>query len=226
MEILLIRHAQPAWVVDGKSVLDPALTELGHAQARYLAAAAPEWKRPPTEIWVSDATRARQTAAPLAQALDIPVIERPWLTEIRLNPAWEGENAQGLRPIFMKLKTRSEPEWWDGVPGGESFRDFHDRIRSNLYPTLAEYGVRHLDGPHFEVDDPERRVAIVAHGGTNSVLTSELLGLPIVPWSWERMVLAHAAFTRLKSTRIADSFVFGMREHSDAGHIPADQRSR
>lgn len=233
MEILLIRHAQPAWVVDGRSVLDPELTPEGHRQAALLAESARAWRRPPTALWVSDAARAQQTAAPLAAALGLEPVTFPWLTEIRLPPDWEGAPAEGMRPIFARLKKRSVEEWWDGIPGGETFRDFHHRITSNLDAALGQVGARRLadpadplQPPRYEIGDPELRVAIVAHGGTNSVVTSELLGLPAVPWSWERLVMAHAAFTRLKATPLLDAHIFGLREHSDAGHVPWDLRSR
>ncbi|NIR40232.1 MAG: histidine phosphatase family protein, partial [Actinobacteria bacterium] len=37
MEIVLVRHAEPAWVSDGRTVADPGLTPLGTAQARAAA---------------------------------------------------------------------------------------------------------------------------------------------------------------------------------------------
>ena len=228
MEILLIRHAQPAWVVDGKSVLDPELTEAGHAQARLLAEAATTWRRPPTELWVSDAVRAQQTVAPLAEALGIAATTHPWATEIGLPAEWEGQPAAEMRPQFVGLKRRNEAEWWDGIPGGESFRDFRSRVTTGLFGALEARGVRRVDpeGPRFSVEDSERRIALIAHGGTNSVLTAELLGLPPVPWSWERLVMAHAAVTRVKAVPLLGAHIFSLREHSDAGHVPADLRSR
>lgn len=227
MEILLIRHAQPAWVVDGKSMLDPELTALGHQQAAMLAQAAKTWKRPPTELWVSNATRAKQTAAPLAEALGIEPVEHPWLLEIQLPSEWQDAPVERMRPVFEQLKTRTVSEWWEGIAGGETFTAFRDRITGGLAETLSGRAER-LEGelPRFRVADPEARIGIVAHGGTNSVLTSELLGLPHVPWSWERLVMAHAAFTRLKATEMLDAHIFGLREHSDANHVRADLRSR
>ena len=39
MELILVRHGQPAWTTpDGKGRNDPGLTELGHAQAKEAAA--------------------------------------------------------------------------------------------------------------------------------------------------------------------------------------------
>ena len=64
---MLIRHGQPEWVRDGLNVVDPPLTELGHRQASALAPvmAAQELD----EVLVSPLLRARQTAAPVLEAL-------------------------------------------------------------------------------------------------------------------------------------------------------------
>ena len=37
MEIVLIRHGQPEWTKDGRNVVDPPLTALGHEQAERQA---------------------------------------------------------------------------------------------------------------------------------------------------------------------------------------------
>lgn len=82
MRLLLIRHAQSTnnllWQETGGTVgrsHDPPLTELGHAQAHALA----EFARQDatlsglTHLYCSLTTRAVQTAAPLANALSLPV---------------------------------------------------------------------------------------------------------------------------------------------------------
>ena len=64
MELILVRHAQPVWVEEGKSVLNPRLSELGLEQAKRLAEEARSWTAP-TELWVSPTRRSRETAKPL-----------------------------------------------------------------------------------------------------------------------------------------------------------------
>lgn len=228
MELVLIRHAQPAWAIDGRGELDPKLTESGLQQAQRLADAARTWKRPPHVLWVSTATRAQQTAAPLAEVLGLEPVVHDWLTEIRLPPHWQGAPALDISEVFAGLKARGEEEWWQGVPGGETFSDFHRRVTEGLQGALRAHGIRRSEGerPIYEVQDPELRICMVAHGGTNSVLTSEVLGLPPVPWSWERLVSAHAAITRLRSSELLGGHIFGLREHSDTGHLPPGLRSR
>lgn len=82
MRFVLIRHGQSAnnllWEQTGDSVgrhHDPELTELGHRQAARLAETAAEGALPwaITQLHTSLMTRAVQTAAPLADALDLPL---------------------------------------------------------------------------------------------------------------------------------------------------------
>lgn len=82
MRLLLIRHAQSTNNLlfsqtggsEGRSA-DPPLTELGHGQAQALAdaARADGTLRGVTHLYSSLTTRAVQTAAPLAAALELPV---------------------------------------------------------------------------------------------------------------------------------------------------------
>ena len=60
MRLILIRHAQPAWIERGRMVGNPVLTELGGRQARQLAGRS--WPDI-DELWVSELRRARETAA-------------------------------------------------------------------------------------------------------------------------------------------------------------------
>ncbi len=68
MDIVFIRHGQPQWAVDGLSQTDPALTELGHEQAKLAAVRIANDRKPAEELIVSPAIRAQQTAAPIAEA--------------------------------------------------------------------------------------------------------------------------------------------------------------
>jgi 2,3-bisphosphoglycerate-dependent phosphoglycerate mutase len=82
VRFVVIRHGQSTnnllWEQTGGSEgrdHDPALTELGHVQARRLAATVADGVLPwaITQLHCSLMTRAVQTAAPLADALDLPL---------------------------------------------------------------------------------------------------------------------------------------------------------
>ncbi len=211
-------------------MLDPDLTELGQDQARRLADSADGWKHRPTALWVSPAVRAMQTAEPLAKALGLKPVVMDWLLEIRLPPQWQDRPSLEIGAVFQSLKGRDIDEWWQGVPGGETFRDFLPRVVSGLDGALSKRGyVRNseiTEAPVYAVQDPSARICVVAHGGTNSVITSALLGLPQVPWSWERLVIAHAALTRMQTSEILGGHIFGLRALSDLEYLPKTMRTR
>jgi probable phosphoglycerate mutase len=227
MDIVFIRHGQPQWAVDGLSQADPFLTELGHEQALLAAKRIANEPRPATELIASPAIRAQQTAAPIAEAtgLDTQTVED--LTEVRM-PDWEGVTEEKVIEIFKTSRHRSPDEWWDGLPGGESFREFHDRVTRALDTLLAERGVtRDADDPQlWHMDEDPGRIVVVAHGGTNSVSLTHLLGVPPAPWEWERLVLFHASFARIKLIPLAGGFVPSLRTFNDQDHIPLELRSR
>jgi broad specificity phosphatase PhoE len=62
------------------------------------------------------------------------------------------------------------------------------------------------------------RIAIVAHGGTNAVVLTHLLGIPPVPWEWLRFETVLSAVSIVGLRGISDdSYVwslhrFGWRE--------------
>ena len=67
---------------------------------------------------------------------------------------------------------------------------------------------------------------MVAHGGTNSVYLTHLLGVPPAPWEWEGLVLFHASIARVKLIPLAGAHVPSLRSFNDQDHIPLELRNR
>jgi probable phosphoglycerate mutase len=76
------------------------------------------------------------------------------------------------------------------------------------------------------VADEADRIAFVAHAGTNAVAIGLLLGIPPTPWEWERFILYHASFARLRTIPLAGAHVFSLRTFNDREHLDADLRTR
>lgn len=111
---------------------------------------------------------------------------------------------------------------WDGLPGGETFRDFHRRVVSGLNATLEAHGITPMQADHrhlWHLEDPSQRVIVVAHSGTNAVILGHLLGLDPVPWEWERFAQPHTGVSRLTMTRISTGWAFSLRQLGDVGHL-------
>ncbi len=225
MEVVLVRHGEPEWVRDGYSVDDPPLTERGREQARRLAE---RLRREHfDEVFVSPLTRARETAAPVLAALGRSEDVDSWLEEIR-NPLWHGTPAEKAAEAFKAERARPAHERWEGLAGGENVRDFVTRIRTGAGLFLAERGIEPArdDLPVWRIDDPDRRILLIAHAGTNAVVICHVLGLDPVPWEWERFVLGHASVTRIEAFATGEGHTFGITHLSDVEHLPTQLRTR
>lgn len=223
-----MRHAQPAWVKDGRGVLDPELTELGILQARKLAETWPK-SAAPDLLWVSPAIRARQTAQPLADRFGVEPEVHDDLTEIRLPETFASAPAREVGKIISATKHRPPEAWWTGVDGAEAYRDFHQRVTSCLAGLLETIGLSRQgdrDDPRWaESRTLPETVVIVAHGGTNATLTADLLTMPPRPWIWESLLIQHTGAVRLKARRLMAARVFGLAGHGELPHLEREERS-
>lgn len=228
MELLLIRHGQPAWSDgDGFSQPDPELTDLGWHQAELAAERIANRERPLTELVASPARRSQQTASPISAKTGLPIDTVADLTEIKM-PDWSGQLEETVQRLFIDARSRPPDDWWDGMEGGESFRAFHDRVTGSIDAVLAERGVQpDPERKHLWTDEePGQRIAIVAHGGTNAVIIGHLLGVDPTPWEWERFILYHASFARMRSIPLAGEAVWSLRTFNDREHLPEADRTR
>ncbi len=219
MELVFIRHGQPEWDIDGRTVQNPRLTEIGLEQAALLGRSFEG--RPVDRVLVSPLLRSQQTAAPVIDALGIEPETLPWLAEIE-SPQWEGTPSETVEAIFAAARAKPLDEQWDGLPGGESFRDFHRRITTGLDGLLDEIGCERITPfpPLWRLRDPGPRIVIVAHAGTDAVCLGHLLGIDPVPWEWERFVSFHASVSVVRPVPIAEAHSFSLHRFSDTSHLP------
>jgi broad specificity phosphatase PhoE len=225
MEVMLIRHGEPEWARDGLTVNNPPLTERGRRQADALADRMADLEV--DELWASPLRRAQETAAPVADRLGMPVTTLDWLAEIGA-PAWDGTPTDVVARIFADEWTRPLDELWDGLPGGEDFRHFHQRVVTGLGTRIDQAGAVRIsdEPPMWKLVEPERRIVVVAHGGTNAVALGYLLGIPPVPWEWERFVSYHASVSVVRPLAISGGHAFSLFRFSDVGHLPPDLQTR
>ncbi len=166
--------------------------------------------------------RAQQTAQPVEGETGTPSETYDWLQELNSPPHWDGSPAEEVDKMLMESQFRTMDEMWDGYPGGETFRTFHERVVNGLAATLDSHGIHtmHEENRHlWEVDDPNKRVIIVAHAGTNAVVLGHLLGLEPVPWEWERFRQPHTGVSRLTTTRVSTGWTFSLRQLGDVSHL-------
>ena len=170
----MLRHGQTEFNAGNRmqGQLDTALTDLGRAQA--VAAAEVLGKRQPLVIVSSDLCRAYDTAVALSEQTGLPVHVDARLRETHLGD-WQGlthaevdASAPGARLVW-----RDDATW--APHGGESRVDVAARSRPVVAELLASQ-------PEWGVEEPDRPVVVVAHGGLIAALTADLLGLPVANW--------------------------------------------
>jgi broad specificity phosphatase PhoE len=164
--VALIRHGQTAWNQGAgeerfRGRTDLPLDNVGLDQARALAGRLRS--EPIAAVYASPLTRARQTIAPLAEELGLPVQSHDGLLDINYGDlqGLTHEEAAAAYPDLYAL-WRSTPGRVR-FPGGESLAD----VRGRFLRLLDE-----LAGSH-----PGETVAMVGHQMVNKVAVCALLGL-------------------------------------------------
>ncbi len=223
IELWLVRHAQPEWEPNGRAVDEPALSELGRAQADALAEALE------SELFdsflVSPLARAQDTAAPLAAHLSVEPRTLHWLAELRL-PSLEGRTPDEVEAFFRESRARDLEKQWDGIgTGGESFRHFYERVSAGVESLLTrEHRAELHENCGYRIwqeGELEQRVLVVAHSGTNAVILSHLLGVDPVPWAFLRFESAHTGIARIRTVPVATGVVWRLEDFNRLTHLPA-----
>lgn len=163
--VYLIRHGEVEQAAEGRFFghTDVALSATGLAQVEALGRLLAG--EPIEGVYASDLLRARQSAAPLAASRRVTPVVLPALREMAMG-RWEGLTFREIREREPEAATRwlADPVTV-AFPGGESLED----LRARIMPALAEVLARHAG----------RRVAVVAHGGSNRVILGQALGMPL-----------------------------------------------
>lgn len=163
--VYLLRHCTPVCPPGGKRYIgqsDPPLAREGIRQAE-------KWRAffrriALTAVYCSDLRRARQTARILFNDHLLSITGLPDLREVNMGD-WEGRRFDSIRrddPQGYAMRGNDPAEHCP--PGGESFRDLHDRV----VPAFT-----HI------VKSTTGNVAVVGHAGVNRVLLCHLLNVPL-----------------------------------------------
>lgn len=162
---IVVRHGETQWNVEERiqGHGDSPLTEKGLAQAEAIAARLAG--EPFDALVASDLGRAMRTALAIARRCGHRVVPDARLRE-RSFGAGEGmtyaEIDRAWPDVFSRMR-ETDPDFV--IPGGESRRQFHERVR-DAFTALA----REHEG---------RRVAVVAHGGVLAVLYRVIHDIPV-----------------------------------------------
>jgi probable phosphoglycerate mutase len=203
MELILVRHAQPVRVdagdVDGAA--DPGLSGAGRAQAERLAA----WLAgdAPDALLTSPLRRARETAAPLADTLGMPV-------EV-VGDLAEYDAAAGEYIPIEELRAAKDERWYATIEGrwadvgGVDPAVFQRQVVPAFEAVIARF--------------PGQRVVLFTHGGVLNVYLAEVLGIAAPLWF-------HPEYTSVSRVHAARSGQRSVATLNETAHLYAHRDPR
>ncbi len=218
MLLYIIRHGEPIYGPD-------TLTDLGRQQANALADRLSIHGL--DRIYASPMGRARETAAPTALRLNLPVTILPWTKE--LWPEFTLTRDDGSQFLAMDMPGavyRSEEHrtlgdaWHTMAPLAPIRANQHyDAMVQASDAFLEGLGFRREGGVYRVLRTNSERVAVFCHGGFGVTWLSHLLGIPPHLF-WAAFTMGHSGMSIVE---------FGGRERdviapkclvlSDLGHI-------
>ncbi len=208
MDLYLVRHAQSRNNAQPAAlrVEDPPLTDLGHLQARLLAARVAELRL--TRLITSPFRRALQTAEHLRQATGLT-------PEIWIDLHETGGCVHGVEPASMVGRPgMSRAEILAEFPGCqiEPGIDGQGWWQSRPYesePSARQRAARLLTQTQAEFAETDHRVAYVMHGDFELLFLSQFHAVPLV-------LALNASLTRLR----VSSDAFQLVEFNSVAHMP------
>lgn len=197
--LILIRHGQAEHQVNGLTGgwSDTALTPMGQEQVRLLGKRlCAELDGAPVTLGVSSLRRALQTAAILADALDMAPQVLPELVDLN-NGVAAGKTHAQAREL---ARPQTEPAIdWQPYPEAETWREFHTRMTGFIEAFSAAQSAPAI---------------LVTHFANIDVITSWWLGLPVEsPTHFE---IAPASLTVLTTSRYNERAVERL---NDTAHL-------
>ena len=199
--VLLIRHGETAWNVEGRiqGYLDSPLTDLGQAQAEALGARLAGEAL--DALISSDLGRTRQTIHPISRSTGLAPVFDSALRE-RNYGAWEGRTYAEIKRDFpedYERILRRDPH--AAAQGGESAVQFQERVVAAF--TRLALALR------------GRRIAVVTHGGVLGVMYRHAMGLGLdAPRTY---TIANASINRLHF----DASAWKIESWGEVAHLAA-----
>jgi len=196
VELLLIRHAEPVRIAAGEvdGPADPGLTERGAKQASRLA----DWLRTERvgEIVASPLLRARETAAPLAEAFGLDIVIDEGVSE------YDADSREYI-PI-EELRALKDDRWQATIEG---------RWEDAGGVDPAEFQKIVVPAMDSIVDrSPGSTVAVVCHGGVINVYLAHVLGI-------DRHLWFHPEYTSVSRVRAARSGPRSVGSVNEVAHL-------
>ncbi|QJR11516.1 Putative phosphoserine phosphatase 2 [Usitatibacter rugosus] len=198
---VILRHGETQWNVESRiqGHTDSELTMLGWKQA---AALGRRMEGEKFDVLISsDLGRAYNTADSVATRTGHEIVSDPRLRERSFGVAeglTYGELDHQFPDAFSRVR-ETDPDFV--IPGGETRRQFQDRVKSAFESIAAEY--------------PEKRVVVVCHGGVLAALYRVMHGIAVS--APHPIPIANASFNAVAF----DGTTWTTELWGDTGHLAA-----
>lgn len=217
MRLILIRHGDPDYAVDG-------LTPKGRREAELLAQRAASWQV--DAAFCSPLGRARATAAPTLARLGLEAETLDWLQEFEAplfcepngHPvkSWDLLPADWMRdPRMFDRQAWLQAEVFRGTPVEPMYRD----VCARLDRFLEGYGLLRQGSAYRVLEAREDTVLFFTHMGITNVLLSRLLNIsPMVLWN--ALYMPPSSLTVVQSeSRDGSTAIFRCQQIGDTAHL-------
>lgn len=183
-QIYLARHGETAWNANQRiqGFTDSQLNQKGRGQAKLLAARLANV--PTCAIYTSDLSRTYETAGPLSESSNLPIVQLRELREKSYGD-WEGRTASEVKEQYPELwhQFHTLRDITTPIPAGETWLDVQHRVTRALQMILRS---------HPGDDD---NVIVIGHGGSLRMAIIHALDAPL--GSLARMRLDNCGLTVL-----------------------------
>lgn len=181
MLLYLIRHAEPDYSTD-------SLTERGKVQAKLVASRLLDSGI--DKIYSSPMGRAKETAKPLSEYLNLPIEVEPWAYELgdeartTMFPDGKDRTFSCMPTSYFldeKYRTLSIEESLKVIPpiNGNGFPERYHMITEGLDSLLERNGYRRNAAGFYDPVEPnDNHIALFCHAAMQRVLFSHLLHVP------------------------------------------------
>lgn len=203
---LLIRHAENEYVAKGRlagRLPGVHLNDKGKQQAESLATALV--KAPIKAIYSSPMERCKETAQPLAAALDLKIAPREGLIEVDFGD-WQDKTLKQLRRRKLWKVVQGNPSRMQ-FPGGETFSNAQQRIVQEVETLAQEHS-------------PKDLIACFSHSDLIKLAISYYLGQPID--LFQRIMIAPASISTLHLGKMGAQII---NVNHSAANYPSFQHS-
>ena len=176
-QLFLVRHGNTDWADKKLAGWTPGvhLNETGAKQAEALVERLAPIRF--DAIYSSPLERTRETAAPLARARGLKVIQLSDIGEVRFGD-WQGKSLSQLSKKKEWATVQLAPSMMR-FPNGESIREMQSR---------AVAGIERIAAAH-----PKGTVALFSHGDVIKAIVAHLIGMPLD--TFQRLSIAPASVT-------------------------------